>query len=204
MDTNPHGAVDLHEGLVVSCNAYFAQLAMQLGPRPLIDAVSLFQIDAARPSTAAVLRNTLPHAAYGQADVLASPLKMARVVAAIAGDGQILPARWTDTAATATEGHPRLLAEADAQRLARYMRDVVTEGTGRALRGNATPIAGKTGTAEVDGKPAHSWFVGFAPYGGTRRIAFAVLVENAGYGGRSAAPVAGEIVDAARDLGLFH
>jgi peptidoglycan glycosyltransferase len=136
--------------------------------------------------------------------VLASPLKMARVVAAIAGDGQILPARWTDTAATATEGHPRLLAEADAQRLARYMRDVVTEGTGRTLRGNATPIAGKTGTAEVDGKPAHSWFIGFAPYGGTRRIAFAVLVENAGYGGRSAAPVAGEIVDAARDLGLFR
>ena len=205
MDTNPHGAVDLHEGLVVSCNAYFAQLAMQLGPRPLLDAVSLFQIDAARPATVAALRNTLPHAAYGQADVLASPLKMARVVAAIAGDGQVLPARWTDNAATATDGNPpRLLAEADAQRLARYMRDVVTEGTGRTLRGNATPIAGKTGTAEVDGKPAHSWFVGFAPYGGTRPIAFAVLVENAGYGGRSAAPVAGEIVDAARDLGLFR
>ena len=77
-------------------------------------------------------------------------------------------------------------------------------GTGRTLLSNATPIAGKTGTAEVDGAPAHSWFVGFAPSGGTRKVAFAVLIENAGYGARTAAPVAGEIVDAARELGLFQ
>jgi peptidoglycan glycosyltransferase len=203
MDTSPHGAVDLHQGLVVSCNAYFAQLAMQIGPQPLLDAVSLFQIDAARPSTAAALRNTLPHAGYGQGDVLASPLKMARVSAAIAGSGLALPARWTLDDDTGPADAPRLLAEPDAARLARYMREVVTSGTGRALAGNATPIAGKTGTAEVDGRPSHSWFVGFAPYGGARPIAFAVIIENAGYGGRAAAPVAGAIVDAARDLGLF-
>jgi cell division protein FtsI/penicillin-binding protein 2 len=203
MDTTPHGAVDLHQGLVVSCNAYFAQLAMQLGPRPLLDAVSLFQLDVARPATAAALRNTLPHAGYGQGDVLASPLKMARVSAAIAGGGLVLPARWTVDEGAAPGDAQRFLAEPDADRLARYMREVVTSGTGRTLSGNATPIAGKTGTAEVDGKPAHSWFVGFAPYGGARPIAFAVIVEHAGYGARSAAPVAGAIVDAARELGLF-
>jgi peptidoglycan glycosyltransferase len=65
-------------------------------------------------------------------------------------------------------------------------------------------MAGKTGTAEVDRRPAHSWFVGFAPYGGSRRIAFAVLIEHAGYGGRTAAPIAGDIVDAARALGYFR
>jgi cell division protein FtsI/penicillin-binding protein 2 len=203
-DVTPHGAVDLHEGLIVSCNAYFAQLAMQLGPRPLLDAVSLFQIEAARPSTAAALRNTLPHAAYGQAGVLASPLKMARVVAAVAGDGRVLPARWTADDPAADEDAPRFLGDADARRLAQYMREVVTSGTGRTLHANVTPIAGKTGTAEVDGRPAHSWFIGFAPHGGSRPIAFAVIVENAGYGARSAAPVAGDIVDAARELGLFR
>ena len=52
-----------------------------------------------------------------------------------------------------------------------------------SLLGRSTPIAGKTGTAEVDGRPAHSWFVGFAPYGGTRPIAFAVIIEHAGYEG---------------------
>jgi len=45
--------------------------------------------------------------------------------------------------------------------------------------------------------------VGFAPYGHYRkRIAFAVIIENAGYGGLAAAPVAGEIVSAAASLKL--
>jgi peptidoglycan glycosyltransferase len=67
------------------------------------------------------------------------------------------------------------------------------------------PIAGKTGTAEVEGAASHAWFAGFAPHGRTtgRRIAFAVLVENGGYGGRTAAPLAAEIVRATRELGLL-
>ena len=204
MDTAPHGEVDLHHGLVVSCNAYFAQLAMRLGPQPILDAASLFQIDAARPATAAALRRTLPLAGYGQADVLVSPLKMARVAAAIADRGLVGPVQWTaDSAPPADEPRQRFLTDADAATLSRYMREAVTSGTGRTLASNATPIAGKTGTAEVDDARAHSWFAGFAPYGGTKRIAFAVVVENAGYGSRAAAPIAGEIVNAARDLGLI-
>ena len=35
-------------------------------------------------------------------------------------------------------------------------------------------------------------------------IAFAVIIENAGYGGLAAAPVAGEIVTAAAALGLIE
>jgi peptidoglycan glycosyltransferase len=83
------------------------------------------------------------------------------------------------------------------------MREVVTSGTGRILLSNSTPIAGKTGTAEVDGARAHSWFAGFAPAGGSHPIAFAVIVENAGYGARAAAPIAGEIVNAAREIGFL-
>jgi cell division protein FtsI/penicillin-binding protein 2 len=84
------------------------------------------------------------------------------------------------------------------------MRDVVMSGTGRRLHDHPARIAGKTGTAEVSGQPSHSWFVGFAPFGAaTRRIAFAVIVENAGYGGASAAPAAGEIVTAAMSSGLI-
>jgi peptidoglycan glycosyltransferase len=211
MDTAPHGDVDLRHGLVVSCNAYFAQLALRLGPQPILDAASIFQIEAARPATTAALQRTLPHAGYGQADVLVSPLKMARVAAAIAARGAVLPLQWTiDPAVPSDEPRPasqpspvRFLSEADAATLSRYMREAVTSGTGRVLTGNVTPIAGKTGTAEVDNGRAHSWFAGFAPYGGSRRIAFAVIVENAGYGARAAAPIAGEIVTAARDLGLL-
>src|SRR2546425_365442 len=53
----------------------------------------------------------------------------------------------------------------------------------------------------------HAWFIGFAPYvaqrGETKQIAFAILVENGQYGGASAAPMASEIVAAARELGLL-
>jgi cell division protein FtsW (lipid II flippase) len=204
LDSVPHGTVDLRKGLVASCNAYFAQLALRLGPQPILDAAALFQIDAARPATPASLRRTLPHAGYGQGEVLVSPLKMARVAAAIAGRGLIVPVQWLTSSEVADEQPQRFLSESDAAQLARYMRDAVTSGSGRALGSNPTPIAGKTGTAEVAGGKSHSWFVGFAPFGGSRKIAFAVVVENAGYGGRAAAPIAGEVVTAARELGLFR
>ena len=64
---------------------------------------------------------------------------------------------------------------------------------------------GKTGTAEVHGAQSHAWFVGYAPYGpAEKRVAFAVLIENAGYGGAAAAPAAGEIVTAAAVSGLIR
>jgi cell division protein FtsI/penicillin-binding protein 2 len=81
---------------------------------------------------------------------------------------------------------------------------VVLHGTGRQLRAHPGLIAGKTGTAQVAGSASHAWFAGFAPYGpGTTRIAFAVILENAGYGGANAAAAAGEIVSAASSLGLL-
>ena len=211
MDRVPHGTVDLHRGIVVSCNAYFAQLAQRLGAGPLFDAASVFQIDVARAAGPDALRATLPHAAYGQGQVLASPLKIARVSAAVAAGGMVAPLRWLsasggDERTPRPAGPPstRFLSASQASQLGRAMREVVTQGNGRALRAHQVPIAGKTGTAEVSEAPAHSWFTGFAPYGGReRKIAFAVLIENAGYGARAAAPVAGELVAAARDIGLI-
>jgi cell division protein FtsW (lipid II flippase) len=205
MDRTPHGSVELRQGLVMSCNAYFAQLAQRLGTRPLMETASLLQIDMSRRPTEAGLRSSLPHAGYGQGEVVVSPIKMARVVAAIARQGRIPAAQWRRSAAPEPANEASLLPAADAATLAAYMREVVTSGTGRVLSGHPIPIAGKTGTAEVDGAAAHSWFVGYAPYGNGagRKIAFAVILENAGYGARAAAPLAGDLVTAAQELGLF-
>lgn len=98
-----------------------------------------------------------------------------------------------------------ILSQPSAAFLARAMRRVVTNGTAaRILGGVSPPIAGKTGTAEVQGKRSHSWFIGFTPYGSSgRKIAFAVIVEHGGYGGRLAAQASGEIVQAAAALGLM-
>ncbi len=204
MDTVPHGKVDLRHALVVSCNAYFAQLAMALGPGPLLDAASLFQIDLARTPTAAGLQPSLAQAGYGQGQVIVSPLKMARVISAVAARGVVPAVSWMRSTQKETAGRERFLSPADAAVLSQYLREAVTSGTGRMLASNATAIAGKTGTAEVQSGRAHSWFAGFAPFGSARhRIAFSVLVEHAGYGARTAAPIAGEIVAAARSVGWF-
>jgi peptidoglycan glycosyltransferase len=206
MDTSPHGSVDLHRGLVVSCNAYFAQLAIRIGPDALMEAASMFQIDVSQPPTAAALRRNLAQAGYGQGQVVVSPAKVARLAAAISTRGRVPPAQWIVGGGEDSALEPQLLPAADAALLSRYMRDVVVLGTGRALATNPTPIAGKTGTAEIANGRAHSWFAGFAPYGGEarRRIAFAVVIENAGYGARAAAPIAGDLVTAARELGLIQ
>jgi peptidoglycan glycosyltransferase len=130
---------------------------------------------------------------------------MARVAAAVAAQGVVPAATWIRSAPEDIPIGPRFLSSADAARLSRYMRDVITSGTGRTLASNPTAIAGKTGTAEVSDRRAHSWFAGFAPFdGGGRRIAIAVVIEHAGYGARTAAPVAGDIVTAAREIGLFR
>jgi cell division protein FtsW (lipid II flippase)/cell division protein FtsI/penicillin-binding protein 2 len=203
LDHRPHGTVDLHRGLVVSCNLYFATLAQQVGAAALADAASEAQIQAARQPVVENLKRTLPFAGYGQAEVLASPLRMARVVAALATDGMLRPVHVRKDAADATE-EPRRWLSADAAGLLRtYLREVVTSGTGRVLAGHSALIAGKTGTAEVDEEKSHSWFVGYAPHGGRRPIAFATVIENAGYGAQYAAPVAGEIVTAAQSFGLL-
>ena len=84
------------------------------------------------------------------------------------------------------------------------MRDAVVSGTGRALRSHPMRIAGKTGTAEVAGRRVALLVRRLrAVRRGEARIAFAVIVENAGYGGAAAAPLAGEIVSAAADLALI-
>jgi cell division protein FtsW (lipid II flippase) len=208
LDTRPHGTIDMHEGLVHSCNAYFAQLAVTLGPEPLVNTAARLGISLTpQKSTAASahrVRETLPQIGYGQGDVVATPMRMARVAAAIASDGVLRETHWEQTAAPSAE--PDLFLNRNASRvLASYMRDVVLTGTGRSLKGHPWRIAGKTGTAELAGRASHAWFVGFAPYGtAARRIAFAIIIENAGYGGASAAPVAGEIVTAAAQSGLVQ
>jgi peptidoglycan glycosyltransferase len=202
-DAHPHGRLSMRDGLVRSCNAYFAQLAVALGTERLGEAARRAGIAFPTAGPPDRLRSTLPHAGYGQGDVLTTPLRMARVAAAIASDGMIreTPIVRGTPSSVRTED-TSFLPPASARELARYMRLAVTEGTGRLLRNHSVPIAGKTGTAEVDEAGSHAWFVGFAPAGpATRRIAFAVILENAGYGGAGAAAVAGEVVTAAAALG---
>jgi penicillin-binding protein A len=127
------------------------------------------------------------------------------VAAAVAAAGRMPQGRWIGDESNPRAGDPvEVLPATEASVVAAAMRRVVTEGTARrAMAGADISIAGKTGTAQLDQGMPHSWFAGFAPYSEAvpRRIAFAVLVEHGGYGASVAAPIAREIVEAARQAG---
>jgi cell division protein FtsW (lipid II flippase) len=197
LDTSPHGSVDMARGIAISCNAYFAQLGSYVvGAEKLLRVADFFGIRVASPNTPARLKAALPQASYGQGQVVASPMQMARVAAAIGNGGKTQTVGLI--AGVTTQGQQVFLPE-HARLLAAAMRAAVTGGTGKALKDLPIPVAGKTGTAELSARPSHAWFAGFAPYGSSarKRIAFAVIVENGRYGGRVAAPLAGEIITAA-------
>ncbi len=208
-DHEPHGEVDLDKGLVVSCNAFFAQLGTyEVGPEALLETAKALGINVARPNTPAQLKDALPQASYGQGQVVATPFQMARVAATIADGGTMPEGRWVQDESNTRRAEPVPILGSDlARSLAGSLRRVVTAGTANRFLGGVEPaIAGKTGTAEVKDKGSHSWFIGFAPYNspGGRKIAFGVIIEHGGYGGRLAAPAAGEIVKTAAELGLLR
>jgi len=205
-DRVPHGVVDMEKGFTVSCNAYFAQLGVLIGPETMCDTANLFEIKVTRNNDPLELRPLLAESAYGQGQVVVTPFQMARVAATVTNGGLMAYGRWvTDQSNRRAKGPQTVTSPAVATTISRFMRSVVTSGTAQSLNKSAVPIAGKTGTAQVENGDSHSWFAGFAPYGsGSRRIAFAVFVEHGRYGGRAAAPVANEIVSEARSLGIIN
>ncbi|MCS6966953.1 MAG: penicillin-binding transpeptidase domain-containing protein [Cytophagales bacterium] len=78
--------------------------------------------------------------------------------------------------------------------IANAMERVVVAGTGRRAFIPDLPICGKTGTAQNPHGEDHSVFIAFAPKYNPK-IAIAVYVENAGFGGTWAAPIASLMIE---------
>lgn len=150
----------------------------------------------------------------GQGDVLVTPLQMAMAYAALANGGTLFSPRIAKAVIgpdgkVVREIKPKVVRRLTSgpdpvvrpETLA-YIRNalaaVPTEGTARgAFAGypyGQVPIAGKTGTAEVNGKHDTSWFASFGPVGDPR-YAVVVMVEQGGTGGSVAAPAVRQIWD---------
>lgn len=136
----------------------------------------------------------------GQGEVGVTPLQMACYATLLANKGHyfqphIVERIYNKSANTSdsvvVEHHELQISDRTWQIVREGMRRVVMEpgGTGTAARIPGIVSAGKTGTAENPHGKSHSWFIGFAPYDNPR-IAICVLVENVGYGGSFAAPIA--------------
>ena len=192
------GNTRLRVAFAHSCNTAFVLLASRLGADALEAAARRFGFDVPYQSGLPTPGASFPEprdeaelaaAAIGQGRVLATPLHMASVAAA-AESG-----RWRTPFIVADfeDGPSAWLAPGTRTPLQALMRAVVTEGSGRAAEG-IVGLAGKTGTAEfgnVPPLPTHAWFIGIH-----KGIAFAVLVEGGGVGGRVAVPIAARFASA--------
>lgn len=140
----------------------------------------------------------------GQGEIGVSPLQMARYAAALANGGLLVQPHAVNGIYNKQTGkieiiqtHPVPIGiRPDVLAIVREgMRRVVEEpgGTGGMARIPGVVSAGKTGTAENPHGKDHAWYIGFAPFD-SPMIAVAVMVENAGFGGAIAAPIAGKIM----------
>lgn len=149
----------------------------------------------------------------GQGFVLATPLQMAMVTAAVANGGISLYPRLIDKVISQSgevvlQDPPKVranvlaeagISEEDFEKIRKGMWKVVNEGGGTGRRSGVKDhvVSGKTGTAQfkfrgvVDNRV---WFIGFAPFDDPK-YAIAVMVEGAKSGGGVAAPIVGKILE---------
>jgi len=149
-----------------------------------------------------------------------TPLQLAQALATLANDGAMYRphfVNYIENPKTRERSYvqPQLLKtvplkDSNLQLVKRALVGVNREGTAaRAFAGAGYVSAGKTGTAQViaqkdnekydETKVAerlrdHALFVAYAP-ADSPRIALAVVVENAGFGARAAAPIARQVLD---------
>jgi peptidoglycan glycosyltransferase len=234
---------DLSPALQVSSNIFFAHVGLALGQENFLDAARRFGFcepmgigspDRSLPVAASFVTGAvegdcgpfvddaeLASAAFGQGTTAVTPVQMALLAAAIAGDG-VMPdpfvvrdvrshaedgVRTESVLETFSSGGGRRVVSTEAAGQMRVaMVDAVNGELGRLFAGQADVTlygignersAGKTGTAQLGGEQApHSWFIGFAPAqdGATPSIAIAVVVESGGSGAVTAAPIAGRVM----------
>lgn len=209
-DWRAHGYVDMREALGVSSNVYFYTIGGGYGDQPglgiekIDEYLNLFgigrktgvdllsEVDGQLPSPEWKreefngddwrLGDTYL-ASIGQHGYAVTPLQMARAVAAIASEGELVTPKVTrdetgvaaKTVLSIPKEHFKVVQEG--------MQYAVMNGTASGLYMNGVTLAAKTGTAEADSekKHIHSWIIGYFPYDHPK-YAFAFLLDNGPWG----------------------
>jgi penicillin-binding protein 2 len=147
----------------------------------------------------------LPSLGIGQGELGVTPIQMACYTAALATGGTYHQPHAVRAVRSKTLGvidtlvyrtHHMDVSEETWSVVREGMRRVVEEpgGTASLARVRGIESAGKTGTAQNPHGKDHAWYIGFAPFDNPR-IAIVVMIENAGFGGAHAAPIAGLCIE---------
>lgn len=208
--SHTHGTQDLIQGIAHSCNVYFYNVGLLLGPETMFKFIRLFGLGSLthvdlpseekgfvpslslrkKTSNKGWYKGDTLNLSIGQGDLLVTPIQLLRMMSTIARKGREVQPHLLKTiggeqiinfSTVRNIQIPEEKFDAVHKGLKEAVADVA--GTARALSFPDLEIRGKTGTAQsVPGREEHASFVGFTPQA-RRRIAFAVFLE---YGGSSA------------------
>ena len=144
---------------------------------------------------------TIYSLSIGQGEVEIVPMQMANFAAIVANKGFYYTPHLVKEIGEEKIKDPRFYKKNIVPVNANYfdmiiegMSNVVSAGTARLAQIKDIEVCGKTGTAQNPRGEDHSVFVAFAPKENPK-IAIAVYVENAGFGGVWAAPIASLIIE---------
>ncbi len=211
-----HGKENLIESFAESCNSSFANIGVTLNISSFRKLCKDFLFNSSLPTdmeynkssfvlTSKSPEKEIPQTVIGQGKTQITPLHNALIVSTIANGGVMMKPYVVDhienqNGNVVKKNMPQIyktvITPDEAQILTTFMREVVKNGTATALNNENYKVAGKTGSAEYEkDKPAHAWFVGFAP-AEKPEIAVSIIVEGVGTGSEYAVPIASKIFKA--------
>ena len=208
-----HGELNLTGAMVNSCDIYFYKAVQYLELDQLAEMFIEFgfgeatQIDIPGEVYGLVpdkdymnkkhgrynwSKGALLNICIGQGEVLVTPIQVLNYLNLLATRGNAYRPHLVMIDEPPANEIPTLKDET-WDRIISDMRLVITDenGTGK----NAEPdipgmlVYGKTGTAENAHGESHAWFIGWAEYA-DQKYSVVILLENAGSGGKVAAPIA--------------
>jgi len=218
-----HGDMRLSEALAHSCDVYFYEIGLKLGPTKLNDWAEKFGFGIKTgidlPSEEKGLSpdkswkkaklhqdwydGDTVNMSVGQGYIWTTPIQVAQFTSAIANDGIIFQPHILKKIIDAQgnvkfENVPKIKRKLDIAEdywsvVKKGMTDTIRYGTGKNAKIVGLSVSGKTGTAQNPQGGDHAWFVCFAP-SEKPKIALVVMVEHGGGGGDVAAPIAGKML----------
>lgn len=216
--TETHGEIDYKTAMSHSCNIAFAEMAVELG-RDVMNSTAKkaginnsYEIDDVNTAkghfdVTKADENQLAWSGIGQYDNAVNPMQMAVMCGAIGNGGKAVnPTYIKDGSGDLLKligfkkpAEFQLFNADTASQLDDVMRSTVSDYYSYQRSGlfEGLSVCAKTGTAEVgDDKAPNAWMVGYSQ-DADAPLAFACVVENAGYGFEYACPVADAAMKAA-------
>ncbi|NNJ53096.1 MAG: penicillin-binding protein 2 [Ignavibacteriaceae bacterium] len=219
-----HGTVNVIRAIEKSCNTFFYRLIYKIGMDRWKEYALKFgfaqktNIDIPEETAGFIPdesyyinrygdnwpKSIMASLGIGQGEVSVTPLQLAQYTALIANNGSSVQPHLVRGIFDESQNNvDPLNFDPVSTGVDKSIIEIVKEGMYLVVNGKGTAthirlpdieVAGKTGTAQNPHGEDHAWFVAFAPFENPK-IALAVLVENVGFGGTHAAPIAKKIIE---------